>query len=129
MTRFDGELIENLGRYRKYNQSSLRDLLRVIRNKHNHFRELPESLQAKLGPLPRGYHSCVLPSRPSLADSARFNITFTAHILTSCLQPAQRGPPLPCRHLLVFLHDTHATCSGLAHHMRSTPEDEGFRGH
>ena len=54
MTRFDGELIENLGRYRKYNQSSLRDLLRVIRNKHNHFRELPESLQAKLGPPPSG---------------------------------------------------------------------------
>ena len=59
MARFDGELIENLGRYRKYNQSSLRDLLRVIRNKHNHFRELPETLQAKLGPLPQGYFSCV----------------------------------------------------------------------
>ncbi len=56
MARFDTELIENLGRYRKYNQSSLRDLLRVIRNKHNHFRELPDSLQAKLGPLPHGYH-------------------------------------------------------------------------
>jgi len=56
MARFDTELIENLGRYRKYNQSSLRDLLRVIRNKHNHFRELPDGLQAKLGPLPHGYH-------------------------------------------------------------------------
>ena len=55
MARFDGELVENLGRYRKYSQSSLRDLLRVIRNKHNHFRELPDSLQAKLGPLPGGF--------------------------------------------------------------------------
>ncbi len=64
MARFDGELIENLGRYRKYNQSSLRDLLRVIRNKHNHFRELPESLQEKLGPLPQGYFSCA----PALSE-------------------------------------------------------------
>ena len=55
MARFDAELIENLGRYRKYNQGSLRDLLRVIRNKHNHFRELPDSLQAKLGPLPGSF--------------------------------------------------------------------------
>ena len=55
MARFDAELIENLGRYRKYNQGSLRDLLRVIRNKHNHFRELPDGLQAKLGPLPGGF--------------------------------------------------------------------------
>lgn len=26
------------GKYRKYSYGSLRDLLRVIRNKHNHFR-------------------------------------------------------------------------------------------
>ena len=56
MGRFDSELVDNLGRYRKYNQSSLRDLLRVIRNKHNHFRELPDTLQEKLGPLPNGYY-------------------------------------------------------------------------
>ena len=58
MGRFDAELVDNLGRYRKYNQSSLRDLLRVIRNKHNHFRELPDTLQEKLGPLPNGYYRC-----------------------------------------------------------------------
>ena len=39
---------------------SLRDLLRVIRNKHNHFRELPESLQKKLGSLPEGFLGYVL---------------------------------------------------------------------
>ena len=54
----DGELLANLGRYRKYNSASLRDLLRVIRNKHNHFRELPEELQEKMGPLPQGYLRC-----------------------------------------------------------------------
>ena len=37
------------GKYRRYNYGSLRDLLRVIRNKHNHFRELPPELQKKAG--------------------------------------------------------------------------------
>lgn len=49
------EVVANLGRYRKYNTSSLRDLLRVIRNKHNHFREMPAELQQRLGPLPEGF--------------------------------------------------------------------------
>jgi hypothetical protein len=43
------------GKYRRYSYSSLRDLLRVIRNKHNHFRELPPELQRKVGPLPEGF--------------------------------------------------------------------------
>ena len=71
MACFDAELVDNLGRYRKYNQGSLRDLLRVIRNKHNHFRELPESLQAKLGPLPQGYHLCApVPCDPPAGGDA-----------------------------------------------------------
>jgi serine/threonine-protein kinase/endoribonuclease IRE1 len=44
-----------LDRYRKYDTSSLRDLLRVLRNKSHHFRELPETLQAVLGPYPEGF--------------------------------------------------------------------------
>ena len=52
------EVIANLGKYRKYNSSSLRDLLRVIRNKHNHFREMPPDLQQKLGALPEGFLRC-----------------------------------------------------------------------
>lgn len=51
----DPDVVANLGRYRKYNSSSFRDLLRVIRNKHNHFREMPSALQQKLGPLPEGF--------------------------------------------------------------------------
>lgn len=51
----DSGLVNNLGKYRKYNVNSLRDLLRVIRNKHNHFRELPLELQKKVGPLPNGF--------------------------------------------------------------------------
>ncbi len=45
----------NLNRYRRYDFSSVRDLLRVIRNKRNHFREMPEALQALMGPVPQGY--------------------------------------------------------------------------
>ena len=52
------DFLANLGRYRRYNVASLRDLLRVIRNKHNHFRELPEELQQQLGPLPEGFVRC-----------------------------------------------------------------------
>lgn len=51
----DPGLLSNLGRYRRYNFASLRDLLRVIRNKHSHFRELPPELQQRVGPLPGGF--------------------------------------------------------------------------
>jgi len=48
-------LVANLGRYRRYEFTSLRDLLRVVRNKRSHFREMPPALQELLGPLPGGY--------------------------------------------------------------------------
>lgn len=37
--------INNIGRYRRYRFDSVRDLLRVVRNKLNHYRELPEEIQ------------------------------------------------------------------------------------
>ena len=43
----DPLLLADMGKYRKYNTKSMRDLLRVIRNKCNHFRELPLSLQVR----------------------------------------------------------------------------------
>ncbi|CAI5932243.1 unnamed protein product [Closterium sp. NIES-64] len=46
--RVDGALLGNLGKYRRYNFHSVRDLLRVIRNKCNHYRELPPELQLVL---------------------------------------------------------------------------------
>lgn len=49
-------LIVNLGKYRRYDYTSLRDLLRVVRNKKNHFREMPEDLQRAMGPIPDGYY-------------------------------------------------------------------------
>lgn len=37
--------LDNIGRYRRYKFDSVRDLLRVIRNKRNHYRELPAEVQ------------------------------------------------------------------------------------
>ena len=44
-TLVDPQLVANLGRYRRYQFRSLRDLLRVVRNKKSHFREMPMELQ------------------------------------------------------------------------------------
>jgi serine/threonine-protein kinase/endoribonuclease IRE1 len=51
----DAALVANLGRYRRYDYTCLRDLLRVVRNKRNHFREMPEALQRIMGLVPEGY--------------------------------------------------------------------------
>ncbi|URD73247.1 ribonuclease 2-5A family protein [Musa troglodytarum] len=53
--KLDAAFITDMGRYRKYRFDSIRDLLRVIRNKFNHYRELPKELQETLGPVPQGF--------------------------------------------------------------------------
>lgn len=45
--KFDFALLQNIRGYRRYNFKSVRDLLRVIRNKANHFRELDQQLQVR----------------------------------------------------------------------------------
>jgi serine/threonine-protein kinase/endoribonuclease IRE1 len=40
-SNLDEVLLSELHKYRKYNTSSVSDLLRFIRNKRNHFRDLP----------------------------------------------------------------------------------------
>lgn len=54
-SKIDQVLIDNIGRYRKYNGKSIRDLLRVIRNKFNHYRDLSVEEQTCLGPLSEGF--------------------------------------------------------------------------
>ena len=44
----DEVLLRELNKYRKYNTASFADLLRFIRNKRNHFRELPPEGQKLL---------------------------------------------------------------------------------
>lgn len=55
--KMESTFINNIGRYRRYKFDSVRDLLRVIRNKLNHYRELPQDIQEILGPVPEGFNS------------------------------------------------------------------------
>ncbi|KAL6279161.1 hypothetical protein ACE6H2_016042 [Prunus campanulata] len=55
--KMESAFINNIGRYRRYKFDSVRDLLRVIRNKLNHYRELPQDIQEILGPVPEGFNS------------------------------------------------------------------------
>lgn len=62
--KMEAAFINNIGRYRRYKFDSVRDLLRVIRNKSHHYRELPEEIKELLGSHPEGfesYFSCRFP--------------------------------------------------------------------
>lgn len=45
--KMEPSFIANIGRYRRYKYDSVRDLLRVMRNKLNHYRELPREIQVR----------------------------------------------------------------------------------
>ncbi|GJN07487.1 hypothetical protein PR202_ga25323 [Eleusine coracana subsp. coracana] len=45
--KLDPALVTDMGRYRKYNFESIRDLLRYIRNKSGHYRELSDDLKKR----------------------------------------------------------------------------------
>ncbi|KAF4553903.1 Ribonuclease 2-5A-like protein [Elsinoe fawcettii] len=49
------EFIDTLGKQRKYTGSRMLDLLRALRNKRNHYEDMPEEVKRKVGPLPGGY--------------------------------------------------------------------------
>ncbi|OIT35822.1 PREDICTED: serine/threonine-protein kinase/endoribonuclease IRE1a isoform X1 [Nicotiana attenuata] len=53
--KMEPPFINNIGRYRRYKFDSVRDLLRVMRNKLNHYRELPTEIQEILGTVPEGF--------------------------------------------------------------------------
>jgi serine/threonine-protein kinase/endoribonuclease IRE1 len=53
--RLDAALITDMGRYRKYNFESIRDLLRYIRNKSGHYRELTHDLKVRWAALITGF--------------------------------------------------------------------------
>ena len=55
-SKVDRELFENLGKYRKYQSDSLQDLLRAMRNKKNHYLDLPVDVQELLGSIPDGFY-------------------------------------------------------------------------
>ncbi|KAH8881299.1 hypothetical protein GQ53DRAFT_754457 [Thozetella sp. PMI_491] len=49
------DFVDSLGKQRKYTGSRLLDLLRALRNKRNHYEDMPEGLKKVVGPLPDGY--------------------------------------------------------------------------
>ncbi|KAG8373587.1 hypothetical protein BUALT_Bualt11G0039900 [Buddleja alternifolia] len=53
--KMEPSFLNNIGRYRRYKFDSVRDLLRVMRNKLNHYRELPAEIQDIIGPVPKGF--------------------------------------------------------------------------
>ncbi|OEU22231.1 kinase-like protein, partial [Fragilariopsis cylindrus CCMP1102] len=48
--KLDSALIDNVQKFRTYDYSCIRDLLRLIRNKHHHFDELPEEFRLTTAP-------------------------------------------------------------------------------
>ncbi|ORY75948.1 hypothetical protein BCR35DRAFT_305999 [Leucosporidium creatinivorum] len=84
----DRTLLDNLGKYRKYDGRSVRDLLRVLRNKKHHYQDLPEAVRKNLGDLPGGFLSYFTTRFPHLllhvfstveqhlSDEAMFASTF-----------------------------------------------------
>ncbi|XP_022103307.1 serine/threonine-protein kinase/endoribonuclease ire-1-like [Acanthaster planci] len=49
------ELQTDLRKFRAYKGKSVRDLLRAMRNKKHHYRELPDEVKESLGPVPDGF--------------------------------------------------------------------------
>ncbi|KAK4151058.1 hypothetical protein C8A00DRAFT_36328 [Chaetomidium leptoderma] len=49
------EFVDSLGKQRKYTGARLLDLLRALRNKRNHYEDMPEPLKKTVGSLPDGY--------------------------------------------------------------------------
>ena len=74
--KMETKFIENIGRYRRYKYDNVRDLLRVIRNKSNHFRELPQDIQELLGSHPEGFYNYFSCRFPKLLIEV-YNVIFT----------------------------------------------------
>ncbi|KAL2315212.1 Sensor for unfolded proteins in the ER ire1 [Schizosaccharomyces pombe] len=65
-TCLHSSLVDNLGKYRKYDGSKILDILRVLRNKRHHYQDLPESVRRVLGDLPDGFTSYFVEKFPML---------------------------------------------------------------
>ena len=47
--------MREVSNYRKYDYESVRDLIRLIRNKLNHFHEIPKDVKQHIGKVPEGF--------------------------------------------------------------------------
>lgn len=64
--KMEPAFVTDIGRHRRYKFNGIRDLLRVIRNKLNHYRELPNEIQELVGPVPEGYDNYFASRFPKL---------------------------------------------------------------
>lgn len=64
--KMEPAFITDISRHRRYKFNGIRDLLRVIRNKLNHYRELPNEIQELVGPVPEGYDNYFASRFPKL---------------------------------------------------------------
>ncbi|KAI8853185.1 kinase-like domain-containing protein [Chytridium lagenaria] len=53
--KVDRMVLDNLGKYRKYDGTSVQDLLRALRNKKHHYQDLPPEVKTLLGSVPDGF--------------------------------------------------------------------------
>ena len=65
---------DNLGKQRKYNGCKMLDLLRALRNKRNHYNDMPEPLKHHIGGLPEGYLLFWTVRFPSLLMSCHWTV-------------------------------------------------------
>ena len=98
-SKLDKVLMSDLRKHRTYRTKSLRDLLRVIRNKAHHWRSLPEELQLAMGPYPDGFLRYFVTRYPNLIVQI-YNVLKThcrsEHMLRQYFDPVQ-PPQMPSR--------------------------------
>lgn len=66
---------DSLGKQRKYTGSKMLDLLRALRNKRNHYNDMPEHLKANIGGVPDGYLQYWAVRFPSLLINCHWVVT------------------------------------------------------
>lgn len=69
ISKINSSVLETMSKYRKYDGSSVLDLLRVIRNKKHHYIELPEEVKSELGNVPDGFLNYFKSRFPNLMTS------------------------------------------------------------
>jgi serine/threonine-protein kinase/endoribonuclease IRE1 len=66
----DARILDNQGKFRKYNYASVRDVLRLIRNKAHHYWDLSEEVRSVIGPPPSQFLQYFEARFPNLFISA-----------------------------------------------------------
>ncbi|KAI8621051.1 protein kinase and ribonuclease [Chytriomyces sp. MP71] len=64
--RLDRRILEDMGKFRKYDGRTVQDLLRAMRNKKHHYQDLSTELKGVLGDLPDGFFSYFTSKFPGL---------------------------------------------------------------